>query len=55
MTDEERQRFSRRLRERDAENEQLRAALEELVLRHDLGGTNDQILVAWNVARQLLE
>jgi arginine deiminase len=30
MTDEERQRFARRLRERDAEIERLRAALQEI-------------------------
>jgi len=35
MTDEERQRFARRLRERDAEIERLRTALEDAIAWHE--------------------
>ena len=56
MTDEERQRFSRRLRERDAEIERLRAALQsiaELDVHHkDDNGTWTDV---GKIARRALE
>ena len=49
MTDEERRMFSNRLRERDAEIAQLRAALQEIVRQ---GGAEDSLA---SIARRALE
>ena len=49
MTDEERRMFSNRLRERDAEIAQLRAALQEIVRQ---GGAEDTLA---SIARRALE
>jgi len=54
MTDEERQRFSNRLREATAEIERLRAAAER-VCRFDWSGNDNDALVAVDALRRTLE
>jgi len=57
MTDEERRMFSNRLRERDAEIEWLRTALQEIEALNGRAAISDagKIMRALNIARRALE